>query len=220
MKWLVYVLILVNLGIFVWHYQGLDNQPVQSDLYDQSTRLVLLKEYRERQDNEQSDHDGGDQTVCYSLGPFAKKAPADNALAEFSKEKIQVWKRTDSDAIRTGYWVFLPPAESRQQAKRSLAKLRQIKEKDYFLVATGQMKNAVSLGLFSKAKLAKARVKEINKKGFNAKVDKITLPKRVYWLDWEKQASKQPSENLLDSLRAQFKGIGQTERRCSPNKAN
>lgn len=216
MKWLVYILLLVNLGIFVWHYQGVDKQKNSSDALVQTTRLVLLKEYLARQEKEASSNRGhkGNQSSCYSLGPFSKKAFANKALIVLKKDGIKAMERVDTDSVRPGFWVFLSPSKSRKLANRLLARLRQNKEKDFFLVATGEMKNAISLGVFSKAKLAKARMEEINQQGFNARIDKVTLPKRVYWVDWDKRADKQPSDKLIGSLRKGFKGIGQTERLC------
>ncbi|MDH5181331.1 MAG: SPOR domain-containing protein [Gammaproteobacteria bacterium] len=222
MKWMISVLLLVNLGIFVWHYQRPDTQAGMRELEDGTTRLVLLRENRDSTGKQPAtaETQGQSRLVCYSLGPFEQKESAEKAIEAFRAEKIPTRQRVDRDAIRSGYWVYLPPAESRQQANHSLARLKQAKARDYFLVATGQMKNAISLGVFSKAKLAKARMEELNDQGFNARVEKVTLPKRMYWLDWEKLQQVQPSAQLLASLREQFKGVGQTERVCAPGAGN
>lgn len=219
MKWLVYLMLLVNLGIFVWHYQGLEKKTEQGSL-DRGTQLVLLREYLEGKEQKAAPESGSDSSQCYSLGPFSKSKSANAAQEVLAKAKVTAWQRIDRDAIRTGYWVYLPPAADRQAASVSMANLKQLRIKDYFMVATGEMKYAISLGVFSKSKLARARMQSIVDKGFRAKVKKMTLPKRVYWIDWEKQAAQQPDKVMLDKMKEQFKGIGQTERRCSPKQAN
>lgn len=210
MKWIIYVLLLVNLGLFVWHYQP--HADTRRHLAgDQLTRLVLLKEY------EQQSHsvaDSNDDSSCYSLGPFTRKDSFNTARERFTKQGIKVFSRVRSESVRDGYWVMLPAARSRSQAMVQIQKLKERGVKDYFLVAVGEMKNAISLGVFSKPKLAKQRSDEVEKLGFEPKIKQITLPKRVYWLEWLRHSGKQPDKSLLDGLHAQFEGIGQTERPC------
>ena len=210
MKWTIYVLLLVNLGLFVWHYQPGANSR-QKLTSEQSTRLVLLNEYEQRL---QSAGDDSGALRCFSLGPFTRKESFNTAKQRFTKQGIDVLSRVSSEAVRNGYWVMLPVAKSRNQARVQVQKLKEHGVKDYFLVAAGEMKNAVSLGVFSKPKLAKRRRDEVAKLGFSPKIRKIALPKRVYWLEWPRQSANQPDTKLLDELRAQFEGIGQTERQC------
>lgn len=210
MKWLIYTLLLVNLGLFVWHYQpNAGAQRIQAS--DQLTRLVLLKEYQQRH---KSTTDGNDSSRCFSLGPFTRKQSFNVAKQRMAEQGVDISSRVSSERVRNGYWVMLPVSKTSNQAKLQIQKLQEQGVKDYFLVAAGEMKNAVSLGVFSKPKLAKGRRDEVRKRGFNVKIKKITLPKRVYWLEWPRQSEKQPSAEVLDQLLEQFEGIGQTERRC------
>ena len=215
MKWLLSLLLLVNLAIFVWHYQG-DRRQTEIRLNDETSQLVLLKEYLARQEKNRFTGERASQTMCYTLGPFEKKSSSKKVLAKLKKAKVEAWQRMSKDVIKDGYWVLIPPSKSSQKASELLKSLKQKKVADFFLVATGEQTNAISLGVFSKPKLARARLNEINKLGFKARVEKITLPKRVYWVDWHKQADQQPLAKLLESLREQFKGLGQAERKCKP----
>lgn len=210
MKWIIYILLLVNLGLFVWHYQPGGGKR-QSLAHEQHTRLVLRQEY-EQQLRLAREEDGVSR--CFSLGPFTHKESFNKAKQRLSQEGIEVFSRVSSDSVRDGYWVMLPVAASRNQAVLQIQKLKQSGVKDYFLVAAGEMKNAVSLGVFSKPTLAKHRLDELEKLGFRAKIKKIALPNRVYWLEWPRHAVHQPSQALLDALRAEIEGIGQSERTC------
>jgi len=216
MKWTIYVLLLVNLGLFVWHYQPhADNRRHLAS--DQLTRLVLLKEYEQQL---QSAADDSGIPRCFSLGPFTRKQSFVEAKESMERQGIEVFTRVSSERVRNGYWVMLPASKTSNQAKVQIQKLKESGLKDYFLVATGEMKNAISLGVFSKPKLAKRRRDEVEKQGFKATIKKITLPKRVYWLEWPRQSWNQPAKELLDKLLKQFEGIGQTERKCTGNKTS
>ena len=208
MKWAVFTLLLLNLLIFVWHYQA----PVSKRHHagDQLTRLVLLKEYQQR-----LKLDGGDVSgSCYSLGPFSRRESYEYARQKLSAEGVEVIGRVSSDSVRKGYWVLIPVSTSRNQAMVTIQKLKEQGIKEYFLVDTGEMKNAISLGIFSKPKLARRRVEAIEKQGFNPVIRKIAIPKRVYWLEWARQAAPQPSQSLLTGLREKYQEIGQSEKQC------
>lgn len=214
MKWLIYILLLVNLGLFVWHYQpNADMRRKQAD--DQLTRLILLTEF-EQQLKSAADEDGIPR--CFSLGPFTRKQSFVEAKEGMEKQGVDVFSRVSSERVRNGYWVMLPASKTSNQAKVQIQKLKDRGLKDYFLVATGEMKNAISLGVFSKSKLAKRRLDEVEEQGFNVKITKITLPKRVYWLEWPRHSENQPAKELLNKLLKRFEGIGQTERVCLDSK--
>ncbi len=214
MKWAIYTLLLANLAMFVWHFQPkTGNQPGLAS--DQLTRLVLVKEYEQQLHLAATD---GADSRCFSLGPFTRRSSFNAAKQKFIDAGINVFSRVSSDSVRNGYWVMLPVNKSRNQAKVQIQKLREKGVTDYFLIAAGEMTNAVSLGVFSKPKLAKRRKDEVDKLGFKATIRKIAIPNRVYWLEWPKYTESQPSQAFLDSLREQFDGIGQTEKACIGSK--
>lgn len=210
MKWIIYVLLLVNLGLFVWHYQPEDGAHHKSTR-EQSTRLVLLSEYEQQL---QLTGDGKDSASCYNLGPFTHRDSFRKAKQRFIKQGITVFERVSSDSVRNGYWVLLPASNSRNLARVQIQQLKEKGVKEYFLIDTGEMKNAISLGVFSKPNLAKRRHDKVEKLGFRPIIRKIALPKRVYWLEWSRQSARQPDKQMLEELAEQFEGVGQTERPC------
>lgn len=210
MKWAIYTLLLVNLGLFVWHYQPNPGKR-QHSINDRLTRLVLYKEYAQQL---ASARDKSGVPRCYSLGPFTRKASFNLVRKSLREQGVDVFSRVSSGQVRKGYWVMLPVSATSNQAKVKIQQLKEKGIKDYFLVATGEMKNAISLGVFSKPKLAKRRQDEVEKQGFTVKISQITLPKRTYWLEWPRYADKQPRREWLENMAKQFKGIGQTERQC------
>ena len=118
------------------------------------------------------------------------------------------------DTSRSGYWVILPASETRKEANNHVRRLKKLKVNDYFLVATGPNENAVSLGVYSQKKLARRRVDEMIRLGFIPRMESVALPRKVYWLNWYKDAKNQPSEAMLSNIKEQYQQISKIERSC------
>jgi hypothetical protein len=213
MKWTIYILLLANLGFGLWHYRSIDLGEQQAPVDDDNLRLVLLKEYLARQEQESQSPPSEEVTRrCNTLGPFKNKKSANTIRAELIALGIKAERRTSKDNTRKGFWVLIPPEKNRKQAKAHVAELKQKNIKDYFLVVTGEQANAVSLGVFSRSELAQRRYEDIKKLGFKVRVQQVDLPLREYWLDWPKDQQLLPE--VLDTFRERFPNIGQTDRAC------
>jgi hypothetical protein len=222
MKWMIYLLLLMNLGFGLWHYrsQALNESQVQNKSDDDNLRLVLLQEYLAQQDKPptvetEAEILSGAGKSCYTLGPFKAVNDANSVRNMLKKAKISAKRRVKKDKTRKGFWVLLPPAASHAQARENVEKLKAQGIKDYFLVANGDQTNAVSLGVFAQSDTAQSRYQEIKGMGFNPKIQNVDLPMREYWLDWP--VEQVLSTKLLAQIRKQYNGVGQTERSCSPN---
>jgi len=210
MKWFVFTLLLVNIVIFVWHFQPESSRKSRL-VDDQLTRLVLLKEFEQQLVLSEI---VGDSSKCFSIGPFNRWASFNIAQKKMETAGIKTFGRVSSDSVRNGYWVMLQAKGSRNQAMLQIQRLKEKGVQDYFLVAAGEMTNSISLGVFSKPKLAKRRKDNVSKLGFEPIIKKITIPNRVYWLEWPRFGETQPDKSLLGSLMTRFAGIGQTEKAC------
>lgn len=217
MKWLVYVLILVNLGFALWHYRSQDIAETEFREEDDTLRLVLLKEYLAQQENRGESKAGSpEQTAtarCYTLGPFREKKLASSVRKQLVDVGIEARHRLSKDNTRKGFWVLLPPEKTRAAASQHIKALKARGIKDYFLVVTGEQVNAVSLGVFSMSDSAQRRYEQMKKLGFDARVMQVDLPLREYWLDWPLEQQLLPE--VLAKFRKQYEGIGQAERSCS-----
>lgn len=214
MKWLLYSLLLINLAVFVWHYQGNSSTtPIERDAEQGKTdavSLVLLNEYVEQaKQPEQA------KNQCYSLGPFKNKNQSALAAKIIHAEtSIEPVPRVRKDAKRKAYWVLLPPAESKAAAKESVAKLKKKNVRDYFLVVSGEQTNAVSLGVFTKFESAHRRIKQIQEMGFTPRVEKVNLPKKEFWLEWTKESGEKLGKDILQRLKKIQAEITMLERSC------
>ena len=226
MKWIIYLLLLANLAVFVWHFQW-GGKPTVSPVslpreVEAAPRLVLRGE-RDLQraaaavgtpDTAPGVAGQASSPQCYTLGPFARSKVAAEAARRLEVLGIESRPRVASDSSRDGYWVLIPPAASRAEARASVQRLKDKGVKDYFRVATGDWENAVSLGVFSRPDLAQRRLAEIKALGFAARIEQVELPKREYWLDWPVESGRLLSRKELAALQERYPGIGQVSRLC------
>ena len=211
MKWIIYTLLLLNIAMFAWHYQSDKANGATSvalpEKDDTSISLVLLQEQRVQKE----------QVItrwCYSLGPFADKKQADLASGILKSSGIKAKRRISKEARRKAYWVLIPPAESREAAQKSVARLKQLKVDDYFMVVTGEKTNAVSLGVYTKFESAHRRIKEMQDLGFKPEFEKVELPKREYWWDWPRDGGKSLNEQEMIKVKKISNEARKIERGC------
>lgn len=214
MKWVIYFLLICNIGFAAWHFRGLDAREdggVDVSAISNENQLVLLSEFQEQQKKVKTTAVG---KLCYSLGPFIKKSQSEKAQQILRENDFEAKQLRLRDTSRKGYWVILPATESRKEAKKHIVRLKKLKIKDYFLVATGAHANAVSLGVFSQKKLARRRVDEMIRLGFIPRMESVALPRKVYWLNWYKDAQEQPDTDIIDNIKKQYPDISKIERSC------
>lgn len=217
MKWIIYLLVLANLGFGLWSYrsQELVGSSVPSAGESDNLRLVLVKEFLAQQNKAPTVVAGGNTEAsgnCYTLGPFKAVDDADKARHELRQAGLTARRRISKDKTRKGFWVLLPPASSHAAARKTIDRLKSKGIKDYFLVATGDQTNAISLGVFSQSDTAQRRFEQIVKLGFKPVIQHVDLPLREYWLDWPVEQNLDPG--LLEKISKQFSGVGQTTRSC------
>ena len=210
MKWLIYFLLICNIGFVAWHYRGVStpNIAVKDMSINHENQLILLSEYKQETKEPQG------SKLCYSLGPFYTKEQSKSTLALFKENKVEIKQIQLRDTSLSGYWVTLPVSESRKAAINHIIRLKKLKVTDYFLVATGPFQNAVSLGVFSQKKLARRRVDDIIRLGFVPRMERVPLPRKVYWLNWYKDSKEQLEYSLLTETKKKYPQISKIERSC------
>ncbi|MDX9765912.1 MAG: SPOR domain-containing protein [Ectothiorhodospiraceae bacterium] len=121
------------------------------------------------------------QYVCVTVGPLSDPAAA---LREQERPGVlSAWLRTEMIDQIAGYWVFLPPSRTRDDAVAVTHELAAKGFTDYFVVRKAENRNAISLGLFSSEKRARDRQDLILKMGFPAQITTRTSSREVTWLD-------------------------------------
>lgn len=208
MKWIAIFLLVANVTYLGWQMNRRIDQVVPTTAIEeesssgQDRSLTLLSELDEPpplrneevviseepidpQANDRTGIDaqsfpGGDK--CISIGPFSDETRFRETETWFITHDIPVHKRAEEVRTQERYWVYLEP-RNEKEAKKKLEELKRKGLKDYYLVSKGDMKNAISLGLFSSQDAVNRRLVELEREGYHPVVvpqHKIT---QVYWLD-------------------------------------
>lgn len=216
MKWIILFLVVVNLAFFAWNYQKVPWRHHATanalDNGDDVPRLRLLDEPAASHARGGLSTTGGAQ--CATLGPFEKRAQAAAAAQRLHGMDLTARVRVEHLPDEGGFWVLIPPAKTHAAARKTIDRLRAKGVKDYFLVAAGDMKNAISLGVFSSDSAARQRLANIRKLGFAPQLQGVPLPQRRYWLDLAANAKPDDAERALKALLSDYPHLGRTRHAC------
>lgn len=102
--------------------------------------------------------------VCLEWGPFTDRE-RDRAVAilePFDLAKLVTQRRAE---VSGAYWVYLPPAATRQAAEQRIAELRGAGLTEVTLVESGGGRNAIALGVFRTADAAGRFAESLRSRG-------------------------------------------------------
>ncbi|MCW9025151.1 MAG: SPOR domain-containing protein [Gammaproteobacteria bacterium] len=185
---------------------------IQTSLVEEgAVKLVMLKESAETQVTAQAQP----KSWCYGLGPFKTDSSVNLIETKLLELGFPVTFYRSTEAKKKGYWVLLPPHNDISAAKQVASTLKKKhKIKDLFIVTTGEKKNGISLGVFSKFELAYRRQNDINELGFSAVVEEVQLPSKAFWLEWPRGFDKPVPEALMIEVKALRDSVSKIEKEC------
>jgi hypothetical protein len=107
--------------------------------------------------------------VCLEWGPLSD---GDRTRALHELEPLDLARLISQKKVEvvTNYWVFIPPAATRQAADRRVEDLKAQNVRDVALVDTGPQRLAISLGAFRTEAGAQARLAALDTLGVTAKM--------------------------------------------------
>ncbi len=153
---------------------------------------------------------------CYVLGPFASANEVQRVVQRSGSTAAVVERRWSNPRQRPGYWVHIPPAASAGEARAALRRLTSLEGSgDIQLITSGEMRHAISLGIFSTMENARKRVREVQQYGFNVAVNEVQIRKRQYWLALRGSRGRGLSDRVIGDLLEGFTGVGVERRSCS-----
>lgn len=138
--------------------------------------------------------------LCFTYGPFPAMEQVDELMNWFKERNILVTRRTEGEKDKQLFWIYLSPKESRESAIAAIEDLKSKGVRDYRLINSGDLLNAISLGLFSTQARVNKRLNELKSKGYQPIVVPYHKAKVIYWVD-VKLTDKQ---NLLNGLFTDF----------------
>ena len=152
--------------------------------------------------------------ACYSVGPFLLISDVNGVSQLFSRAQILTQERAESQRQQVGYWVYVPPMSSMQQARTALSKIKEGNVSDVLIISEGTKANAISAGVYKTEELGNERQKLLAELGYKARVEPLYRTQPQYWLDLELMNSTQIPERLWREITAGYPRIKQLRRKC------
>jgi len=204
----------LNIAFFLWQSTiagpstgGAKKQLVQDDRVQ---TLLLLSEAEAAKNGKPKDtltamlesapSKGKKYAACYSLGPFEKFPQLKSVSGQLQELDADISQRKESEQVVLGHWVFLPSFPSWQDARKKVQELEQKGIKDIFILGRGEMKNAVSLGLFKHESSAERRLAQLKKIGIKPNVETQQTTKEIIWLDINVESANQSVPATLANI--------------------
>lgn len=186
MRITVFLLLLANLLLFAWTqgYLGASVNPdarrLAQQLLPERVRIVSRGEPPQAAKTKTEVEKEVEKVVASTLDDEGDKPPVEscqlwNKLSASDADEVERLlaerfsafkaKRHSASEI-TGYWVFIPPLASREDANRKVTELQALGVKDYFIVpSSGSSPLAVSLGTYRGEDAAMARLEALRAMG-------------------------------------------------------
>lgn len=122
--------------------------------------------------------------ACMSVGPFPSKGATVLLRQWLAGHQVDTAEREESQEEAKNFWVYLKPQETQEATQQMLEDLKRRGIQDYLLLPEGEMKGAISLGIYATQKTAERRLTELVQKGYPAEMGPYTKAKRTYyWID-------------------------------------
>lgn len=179
MKWLVTLLLLINVALLGYFQLGRQIQ-VESDGGRQEIDAARLKivdaqelagmpSRATAQTVEPALPTPAAAPVCYEWGSFSL-TDASRALAALHGLNLDAIPRqhTPQEAIR--YWVYIPPRKSMEEAQAKVDELRSLNVAESFIVQDPKWQFAISLGVFKEEALATKYLEELRSRGVQSAI--------------------------------------------------
>ncbi|RRJ82183.1 SPOR domain-containing protein [Aestuariirhabdus litorea] len=225
MRWILLILLLAN-GVFFsyqWYLESrvVDYRPeVVTNSAGQGERLLLLSEEqglrakpRQAVAETAASTVAGAGEMCVYLGPFQAAETAETLhqrlMALSVKGEVEVVKV----AGEPDFWVFMRPLVSREEALRQLKELQRQKI-DSFVVTQGEMKNGISLGLFTQRTSAESVLKRMQSAGYKAEMKLIERYRDEFWVTVPDAEARRVGDGVWEKIALDYQFIEKEQNLC------
>ncbi|WP_257254482.1 MULTISPECIES: SPOR domain-containing protein [unclassified Endozoicomonas] len=222
MRWIVLILLLSNVGYFVWGYYHQSHKPYRAIKVDTEVpvqagkRLMLLSEMAStlpEQTLKKKETKGIAEAQCLVVGPFESSAKADSLQQKLFSVGVSSRERSDNEVMLADYWVHIPPRSNRQAAIRLLREL-QGQGIDSFVITQGELANGISLGLFSKEVSANEVSRRVQEAGYEPAIKKLPREPETFWLEMTDSEAKKLSAGFWERQADEYNDLKMLEKNC------
>ncbi|AKH68581.1 sporulation related protein [Spongiibacter sp. IMCC21906] len=195
MRWVFFLLLMANGAFYYWHhYYDVDAAEVSVPVGLQGEPIVLLSE-AEPPAESASPVVPGSAVNCWARGPYKKY----DVARQFADGASGYSVKAEQISSGVEFWVYLGPFGSYEEGNKQHQQLRK-KKIDSFVIRSGPLQNAVSLGLFSDAKRAKLQSERMRDKGYKAQIRRLEQAELRYWVVLEGA----PEQGSVEEARRQL----------------
>ncbi len=193
MKWLAALLVVLNVGAFIWGgwYKDAPEKVRRAQPALQAEKMRLLSEpgvirvprAPARPAPAPAEEAAAGGNMCFAVGPFPTSVAAAKAGAQLDRLQLTYAVRAEQRPVPSAWQVLLPPlgSKARAEAKRKELTRRGISE--HYLILEGRNKGAISLGLFSTPEAAQKQLEHLSQQGVEAKIDIRYRSGAQFWLE-------------------------------------
>jgi len=107
---------------------------------------------------------GGD--ACLSFGPFFEESRANRLQAWLDEREVRNRRHVEKPTERPYYWIYMAPRGSLAALAETIDDLKQKGIGNYRLIRRGNLKNALSLGVFSDRSEVERRLEKLRAQGY------------------------------------------------------
>lgn len=211
MRYLFIVLLLLNIGFFIWLERFSVSPKKSFTAVDPGAQsLVLLSELNDSEsvantaidnvstaDNRASEEDMN--LSCYAAGPYNDEAVVLTAAETIRPQVLKSNIRRLTTTQEAGYWVYIPALPSRAEALKKGRELAAAFVKDYYVVTSGNNENSISLGLYREPYNADNRVNQLKQKGFAVEKETRLEQWPEFWLDFSLSEASEFNPQTLET---------------------
>jgi cell division septation protein DedD len=215
MRWVLLLLILLNVFYYVWHQQQAPLrakevapvEPYQGGRKD----IQLLSEASDVRSHsgakpELAGSGLGGASACLYLGGFERESQAQEVEQRLLSLDIKAQVRSMDAAAGLEYWVYLEPLASRQASLRQLREL-QARRVDSYIITQGDLANGISLGIFPRSDSADVVMQRLRDAGYEPKMRELSRTHRSFWVRVAPESRRLADEMLLGRLAGDFAGL-------------
>ena len=215
MRWLLLLLVVLNLLFYVHNQQRAPDRVVEAPVLPRSTgdsSIRLLSESAPA--DRRAPVALVDDASCLYLGGFDDESMAAAVRQRLLSLDIASDIQGLDVAAGIDYWVYLPPLVSRQASLRQLREL-QSRNIDSYIITVGDLANGISLGIFSRKDSAESVVSRLRDVDYDALIRELPRVHRKYWVRVGNASRHQVDDLLLAGMTRDFPALQQQQMPCT-----
>ena len=199
MRWMLGLLVVANISIFVWGITigrvdsltgtlplgNLGAMNISSPVVEVAPAAVPAPTPTPTETAQQV----AVATTCAVIGPVSDEAQAQALLSALQQDGFTAKIHETEESRESGYWVLIPAAADSAAAKQNEEKLKAAGIDDLWRFRKGELKHAISLGLYDRRPGAEVWAKKVKAKGFEVTVHPKMSSTSIYRVSYSGSAA-------------------------------